>query len=240
MRSSNPVFKTLERQQTFVSAEQASYRGITLKTGLLLLVAVVSGFLFLNAFETISVENFFGIFFGAFIVALISVIVATRSVRLALPFSLLYAAAEGIILAVITVFFEAMYPGVALAAVITTGAIFTVMLFLYSSRTIRVTSRMRRMMYTILISILVMSVISLFLPNIFFNPDSPFALIISGALVLFGAFMLTLDFDRAEMVVESGADRAYEWMVAVGLMVTIVWIYLELLRFLAILNSRRN
>ena len=65
-------------------------------------------------------------------------------------------------------------------------------------------------------------------------------LVVSGALVLFGALMLTLDFDRAEMIVEGGADRAYEWTVAVGLMVTIIWIYVELLRFLAILNSRRN
>jgi len=240
MRSSNPVFRSLERQDTFAASEQASYRGITIKTGTLLLVAVITGFLFMSSMETIALENFIGVFFGAFIVALISVIIATRSVRLAMPFSLLYAAAEGVILSVITVFFEAMYPGVAMAALITTGAIFTVMLFLYSSRTIRVTSRYRRVMYTILISILVMSVISLFLPNIFFNPDSPFALVISGVLVLFGAFMLTLDFDRAEMIVESGSDRAYEWMVAVGLMVTIVWIYLELLRFLAILNSRRN
>jgi len=59
-------------------------------------------------------------------------------------------------------------------------------------------------------------------------------------LIIFGALMLALDFDRAEMIVENGADKSYEWIVAVGLMVTIVWIYIELLRFLAIFASSRR
>ena len=52
--------------------------------------------------------------------------------------------------------------------------------------------------------------------------------------------MLTLDFDRAETVVSSGADKRYEWMIAMGLMVTIIWLYFEIIRLILILSSRRN
>jgi uncharacterized YccA/Bax inhibitor family protein len=52
--------------------------------------------------------------------------------------------------------------------------------------------------------------------------------------------MLTLDFDRAENLVASGADKRSEWMVAMGLMVTIIWLYIEILRLLIILSNKRN
>ncbi|MCR3906696.1 MAG: Bax inhibitor-1/YccA family protein [Tenericutes bacterium] len=237
MRSSNPVFRSLERSEAYVGSEAATYRGIIGKTALLLITAVISGYLSLML---IPAEMFYPALIAAFIIALISVLVATRSPRLAMPFSLIYAISEGFILGVVTLIFEMMVPGVAFAALIGTGSIFTVMLFLYSSRTIRVTPRFRKIMYSVLLSIMLFFVLSLIfgLTSIFFT--SQYALLISGVLIVFGALMLTLDFDRAEMIVESGADKSYEWMVSVGLMVTIVWIYFELLRFLAILSSRRN
>jgi uncharacterized YccA/Bax inhibitor family protein len=244
MRTTNPILRTLERSEVFEGSEAASYRGIVLKTGLLLGSAILSGFLFLFGLTEgwIAPEAVIPALIVSVIVALISVIVASRSVRLAAPFAMLYALSEGIVLGLITVMFDAFAPGVALAAVIATAAIFTVMLFLYSSRTIRVTPRFRRIMYAVLLGILLFSVLglvlSLFNINLMFG--SPLILVISGVFIVFGALMLTLDFERAESIVEGGMDRAYEWMVAVGLMVTIVWIYVELLRFLAIIaNSRR-
>lgn len=244
MRTSNPVFRTLERSEAYVGTEAASYRGIVVKTGILLGSAVLSGFLFLNLLSQgiLSPGIVIPALIISMIVAFISVMVASRSVTYAAPFSILYAVSEGVLLGLITVLFEAFAPGVALAAVIATFAIFTVMLFLYSSRTIRVTPRFRRMMYSILLGILFFIVIGFILS--LFNVQIPFSnpvvLLVSGAFIIFGALMLTLDFDRAEMIVENGMDRAYEWMVAVGLMVTIVWIYIELLRFLAILSSRNR
>lgn len=244
MRTSNPVFRTLERSDAYVGSEAASYRGIVLKTGLLLGSAVLSGFLFLYAIANalISAEVIIPVLIGAVILAFISVMVSSRSVRLAAPFAIIYALSEGIFLGLLTVLFDAFAPGVALAAVIATASIFTVMLFLYSSRTIRVTPRFRRMMYSILLGMLLFVVLGLVLPlfgvNIQFS--NPVTLLISGLFIVFGALMLTLDFDRAEAIVEGGMDKAYEWMVAVGLMVTIVWIYVELLRFLAIIANNRR
>jgi uncharacterized YccA/Bax inhibitor family protein len=136
MRSSNPVFRSLERSEAYVGSEAATYRGIIGKTALLLITAVISGYLSLMF---IPAEMFYPALIAAFVIALISVLVATRSPRLAMPFSLIYAVSEGFILGVVTLIFEMMVPGVAFAALIGTASIFTVMLFLYSSRTIRVT-----------------------------------------------------------------------------------------------------
>ncbi len=239
MRSTNPVFSSLERSQAYVTSETASYRGIMFKTGFLLMIAVLTGYLSLMY---LPIEQLLPLIGVSAIVGFISVLVATRSVRLAPVFSVLYAASEGVLLGLITFLVNTEVPGAATAALLATGAIFTVMLFLYSSRTIRVTPTFRRIMYSIILGILFFIVIQLILGIFGINLQltSGVALLVSGIFIVVGALMLTLDFDRAEMIVSGGMDRAYEWMVAVGLMVTIVWIYVELLRFILILSSRRN
>jgi uncharacterized YccA/Bax inhibitor family protein len=213
-----------------------------MKTAIMLLAAVITGVLAVTVLADISM----GLLFISMIVAFISVLVASRSPRLAPTFAMIYAIAEGVLLGVITYLFETLLdiPGIAMTAMIGTASIFTVMLFLYSSRTIRVTPRFRKIMYGILLGILLFSVASMLLslfggPSLFIASNS-LGLLVSGVFIVFGAFMLTLDFDRAEQIVKGGYGKEYEWMVAVGLMVTIVWIYLELLRFLAIISSNRR
>lgn len=242
MRTANPVFRSLEkREDSFAIGESASYTGIIIKTGLLLLFAVLSGYVALTYF----VDNLIPLLITAAITAFVAVLVASFVPRLAMPFSIIYALAEGVILGTITVIFDAMYEGIALTAVIGTMTIFIVMLFLYSSSIIRVTTRMRRIMTSLLLGFLVFFVIFGILRlfgvyDQYVAFDSNIALGITGIFIIYGAFMLTLDFDNATRIVEGQADRSYEWVVALGLMVTIVWIYIELLRFLAILSSRRN
>ena len=225
MRSSNPVFRTLERSEAYEGSDVATYRGIVGKTGLLLALAAFSGYIGMTYFQDMVMTLLFP--------AIIQ--------RLAMPFAIIYALSEGIFLGLITVLINSYIPGVALTALIGTASIFTVMLFLYSSRTIRVTNRFRRIMYSILLGFVVFfiffGILSLF-TTIYI--DTSIALVFSAIFIVFGALMLTLDFDRAEMIVSSGAEKTYEWTVAVGLMVTIVWIYVELLRFLMIIYSRRN
>ena len=238
MRSANPVFKNIEKRESLAYSESASYQGIMFKTAFLLLIGVASGFIAV----TYLTEYLMPLLITSVIVALVSVIVSTVSPRLSMPFGILYALAEGVLLGTITVLFESSYPGIAVTAVLATLAIFTVMLFLYSSRAIRVTTRFRRIMTSLLLGFLVFFVIfgilSVF--HIIGTVSPTILLIVSGVFIIYGAFMLTLDFDNAERIVEGQADKMYEWTVAIGLMVTLVWIYVELLRFLAILTSRRN
>lgn len=99
MRSSNPVFANIERSVTYENAETASYRGITLKTFILLGVAVLTGF---YAITSLPAETFIGLLIGSIIVALIAILIASFVPTLAMPMSFVYAAAEGILLAMIT------------------------------------------------------------------------------------------------------------------------------------------
>ncbi len=248
MRTSNPVFRSLEKTQYYESAgELSSYRGITFKTLILLLTAVASGFLFINAVGsgTIPVESMFGFLIGAMIIGLIAVLIGTRSVNLAMPMGVVYALSEGILLGTITALAEAYAPGIALSALLGTASIFTVMLFLYSSRIIRVTSRMRRVIYGALLGMLLFMVLfgilswvsPVFISSMY---NTGLALLVTGVLIVLGAFMLALDFERAEAIVSGGYEKRFEWLVAIGLMVTIVWLYIEILRFLLILTSRNR
>lgn len=241
MRSSNPVFASIERSASYTQTEQATFAGITMKTFGLLLTAIVSGII---AVTYVPASSFMPLLFLSFIVALVAVIVGSRSVTLAMPMSILYAVAEGFLLGFVTMIAEAFVPGASYVAVIATAAIFFVMLFLYSSRIIRVTPRFQKIMYAVLIGILVYfilsGVVSIFYPGIVNFMTSGLGIGITVFLIVYGALMLTLDFDRAETVVNSGADKRYEWMVSMGLMVTIIWLYIEILRLIMIVSSRNK
>ena len=244
MRTSNPVFASIERSSTYTDTSAASYAGITLKTFILFGVAILSGY---ASLMYVPAESYMTLIFISFIVGLIAVFVGSFSVQLAMPAAFVYALAEGVILGLITMVAEAFAPGAAVAAIVATVAIFFVMLFLYSSRIIRVTTRFRKIMYTILFGILFFFIIGgllqLFTGYSFMMTNGSFngiALAITGFMIIYGAFLLTLDFDRAEAIVSGGADKKYEWIISIGLMVTIIWLYIEILRLIIILSSRNR
>lgn len=243
MRTTNPVFRSIEKSYAYTSVESATYGGIITKTVFLLGIAAITGFL---AISYVPFDLLVSILIFATLIALFSVLIASRNPKLAMPLSIVYSVSEGLLLGVITALFEAMIPGVALTAVLATGVIFLVMLFLYSSRTIRVTNRFRKIMYGALLGFLVFfilfGILSLFGGALFVNimANVQISLLVGAVMIIFGALMLTLDFDRAESIVEGGADKSYEWVVSLGMMVTIVWIYIEMLRFVFILTANRN
>lgn len=233
MKSSNPVFSRIEHnnETAYEYGRTATYSGITIKTLIMFAVAVVTALLSVNLLFS-NIETWSALLFPAMIIGFVSVIIGTMSMRLAPLFALVYAAAEGVILGSLTALAELLVPGVGQAALIATVVIFGVMLLLYSSKTIRVTSRYKTILFGVLISVFLFAIISsLFLGQLFAN-NLGLLLLISGIYIVVGAFMLTLDFQRATSIVEMGADKRSEWVVSLGLMVTIVWIYIELLRFL--------
>lgn len=240
-RVKNPVLNRLDNQEVYDRSYSSTYLGVSVKTGLLLLVTILSGIgawwlLNNNINAAITILAVTGI------TAFISVMIASFFPRVAMPFSILYSAAQGFSLGLLTIIADEAFPGIGLTAVTITVVIFGVMLALYSSRTIRATSRFRKVMFTALISILIFSILSIFIPginNLFVN-NFGLAVGMSLLLILFGAFMLILNFDQAEMIVSHGAPKNYEWSVALGLMVTIIWIYVEVLRLLIILLSNRD
>ena len=154
-----------------------------------------------------------------------------------------YALLQGLFLGAISHVYEAQWSGIVVQAVLGTVGVFGAMLFLYTQRIIRVTNRTRRMVvaatFGVMVIYLVGAVVSLFGGSVsFINSPSLFGILFSVAVVGIAAFNLLLDFDVIERAEQSAAPRQLEWFAAFGLMVTVVWLYLEILRLLGKLNSR--
>jgi uncharacterized YccA/Bax inhibitor family protein len=171
---------------------------------------------------------------GGFIVALVTVFRPQSS-----PFTVpIYAILEGLFLGAISAVINAAYPGVAFQAVmLTIGTLFT-MLFLYRSGRIRATPRFRRglLMATgaVFFAYLLTWILSMFRVNVMFMHDaSPVGLLINGVVLVIAALNLILDFDFIEKGAGRAAPKYMEWYGAFGMMVTLVWLYIEFLRILA-------
>lgn len=154
----------------------------------------------------------------------------------------LYAVAEGVFLGAISAAFEAQFDGIVVQAVALTLAVFAMMLVLYATGRIRVTPRFRLGIIAatggIFIVYLVSMVIGLFGGSVPFIHDSgPIGIGFSVVVVVIAALNLTLDFDFIDRAEQAGAPKHMEWFAALGLVVTLVWLYLEILRLLAKLRN---
>lgn len=251
-KSSNPVFKKLESTADATVVNAATITGISIKTVILLLLtlggAIAAAFFGLTAIETGEGVTFYaepwlyaalGV---SFVVSFISVMIASFFPRVAMPFSILYSLGQGIFLGAVTAIVNFFIPGAAITALVGVGSIFLVMLLLYTSRAFRVTNRFRKVMFGALLGILVASLISMILgfAGVVIIQSYPLAIIITVVLIIFGAFMLMLDFDYAEQITKHGFPKHYEWVAALGLMVTLIWIYVEVLRLVILLAGGRD
>jgi uncharacterized YccA/Bax inhibitor family protein len=177
--------------------------------------------------------------FGGFVLALIISFKPTAAPYLALP----YAALEGLAIGGISAFFEQRYPGIAIQAAGLTFAVMGALLFAYTTRIIRVTQRFVSVVVVatgaIALMYLASFVLGFFHINMpFLNDSSPLGILVSLAIVVVASLNLLLDFSFIETGVVQGAPRYMEWYGAFGLTVTLVWLYMELLRFLSKLRQR--
>jgi uncharacterized YccA/Bax inhibitor family protein len=181
---------------------------------------------------------------GGFILAMITIFRPSVS-----PWTApVYAAFEGVFLGSLSYLIEnslaRKYPGIAIQAVsMTTGTLF-VMLFVYGTRLIRVTDKLRAGIVAatgaLCLVYLIAFVASFFGANVpFINSPTPIGIGFSVFVVGLAAFNLLLDFDFIERGANSAAPKYMEWYGAFGLMVTLVWLYLEILRLLRKLQDRR-
>ena len=151
-----------------------------------------------------------------------------------------YAVAEGLFLSGISQIFEAAYPGIVTNAVLATTVTAGVMFVAYQRQWIKVTARFRAMMTFALFGYLAFAVVNL-LFSLFTGGGgvytSSFGWLIALVGVGLASFTLVLDFADIETAANVGAPAEYEWRFAFGLMVSIVWMYTEILRLLAILRG---
>ncbi len=228
MRSTNPVLRNF-KSEAYISDRPVTYANVAYKT--IFLVAITM----LSAYAVFS-SGFIGLEYliGAFIIGFISVIVGTRSVKLSPIFGVIYALSEGVILGVFSGIFATAYEGIIPIALLTTLVVLIIMMLLHTTKIIKITLRFASILVIALITVIVMSFLSIILP---FSSSFYYLIVIASAVL--SAFFLLLDFRSIEAFVESGADSRYGWILSLGLLVTIVWIYIEMLRLLAIFGRRR-
>ena len=154
-----------------------------------------------------------------------------------------YAVGQGLFVGALSKMFDATYSGIVVQAVGTTLAVFGVMLFLYRTRILRVTDKFRRIVVGATLGVMVFYlasfVFSMFGANVsFLSSSSGMGILFSLFVAGLAAFNLALDFDFIERGEAMGLPRRMEWFAALGLLVTLVWLYLEVLRLLAKLRDR--
>jgi len=257
MKTSNPAFndQTFRQQYggqyggNFGGAIDASarmtLRGTVNKTGILLLCAVASAMytwhLFTESRDFAAVSGLLMLgAIGGFILSMVTIFKQTWS-PITAP---LYALCEGLFLGGISAVFEARYHGIGIQAVSLTFGTLLAMLLVYSSGIIRVTQKFAIGIAAatggIALFYLIQMIAGFFgVRFLMLNNSSPLSIGISLIIVVIAALNLVLDFDFVERGVYAGAPKYMEWYGAFGIMVTLVWLYLEILRLLAKLNDRR-
>jgi uncharacterized YccA/Bax inhibitor family protein len=244
LRTSNPALNEKAfRGEVALGGETMTVQGTVNKTGLLLLCVVATAAWTWGLAHSETPEAampwMIGGILGGFVVALITIFKRSWA-PITAP---LYALLEGLALGGISAFFERSYHGIAAEAVGLTFSVLFVMLIAYKTGVIRATERFKLGVIAatggIAVFYLVAMVLNLFHVNVgILYSGSPWAIGFSVFVVIIAALNLVLDFDMIETGVRIGAPKYMEWYGAFGLMVTLIWLYLEILRLLA--NSRRR
>ncbi len=242
MRTSNPMMKESVFTRAIPGVETMTLQGAVNKTVALLALVVIGAAytwnLFYNQGPAAVQPWMLGGLIGGLIFAMITVFKASWAPKTA-P---IYAVLEGLALGGISALFEARFPGIVIQAVgLTFGTLFA-LLFAYKSRLIRATENFKLGVVAatggIVLVYLVSIVGGLFgwhMPLI--HESGPVGILFSLFVVVVAALNLVLDFDFIERG-DGVAPRYMEWYAAFGLVVTLVWLYLELLRLLAKLKDR--
>jgi len=244
LRSGNPVLKanTFIQRQTAIDTGTMTITGTVNKTALGLLLLMTTAIFTWNMDPTdprIGGLMMVGIFGG-----LIAAIITVFKRHLAPYTTPIYALLEGLALGGISRFFETLYPGIVNQAVFLTFGTLAALLFAYRSGLIKPTENFKLGIVAATGGIFFVYIISFFLGlfgvNIpLIHSNSNFGILFSFGVVIIAALNLVLDFDFIEEGAEIGAPKYMEWFGAFGLLVTLVWLYLEILHLLAKLQSRR-
>jgi uncharacterized YccA/Bax inhibitor family protein len=182
--------------------------------------------------------------FGSAIAALVVGLVINLGKTIRPPLILLYGALEGVFVGGVSFWYADAFGGqIVPQAVLGTLAAFATMLVLYRTGVIRNSPKFTKILTIALVSYLVFGLINL-LFAVFggmsvYSAGGILPVLVSGFGVVLASLFLVLDFDFIEQGVRNGLPREYAWLAGFGLVVTLVWLYLEILRLLAILQNNR-
>ena len=250
-KTSNPTLgEKIIKDYAFAATDGAMTVQGTINKIALLLALVIAGAVFtwaktMSGVETGSVVGVQGWMIGGSLSAFIFALIITFKKNLAPILSPVYAICEGLCLGALSAYFEVMFPGLVMRAVLLTFSVLFGMLFMYKVQIIKVTQRFRAIVLAATVGIalayLISFILNLFGVNMgFILGGGSFGLIISLVVVAVAALNLVLNFDFIEKGTEAGLPSFFEWYGAFGLMVTLIWLYIAILRLLATIASNRN
>ncbi|MEU1707994.1 Bax inhibitor-1/YccA family protein [Streptomyces sp. NPDC005706] len=185
----------------------------------------------------------YGLAFGAAIIAMVLALVQSFKRTPSPALILGYAAFEGVFLGVISEMYNSRWSGAPFQAVLGTMAVSAATLLVYKAGWVRVTARYARIGMAIAMAFILVMAVNLLLVAFGVAEDGglrsfgPLGAIVGIIAIVLGAFFLTLDFKQIEDGIAYGAPRSESWLAAFGLTLTLVWIYVEMLRLVAIFSS---
>lgn len=240
MRSGNPALRSnvFTQSPAYASGQSMTIQGTTNKTLVLLLFTLLTASWGWSNPAAAAPFMFPALIIG-FIVAMVTIFKKTWS-PITAP---IYALIEGVFLGAVSAFFEKTYPGIVTQAVGLTFGVLFCLLLAYKSRMIKVTDNFRLGIVAATGGIAVLYFISIIMGFFgasipFIHESGPLGIGFSLFVVVIASLNLVLDFDFIEKGAQNGAPKYMEWYGAFGLMVTLIWLYLEILRLLAKLRSR--
>lgn len=244
LRSTNPVLKEKAFAGAIPTGETMTIQGTVNKTGLLLLFVVATAAWTWGLSHSPTPEAAYpwtiGGLIGGFVVALVTIFKKEWS-----PISApIYALLEGLVLGGISAIFERSYPGIAVQAISLTFGVMFVMLLAYKCRIVQATRGFKLGVIAatggIAIVYLINMAMSLFGHSqmSFLYASTPLGIGISLFVVIIASLNLIIDFDMIENGARMGAPKYMEWYGAFGLMVTLIWLYMEMLRLLSKVRRR--
>ncbi len=234
LRTSNPVLKdtTFRRLPQALAGEAMTLQGTVNKTGFSLLILLAAAAFVWNS--PVATPFIFIGLIGGMVAALVTIFKSTAA-----PFTTpLYAAFEGLLLGGISKMFEVQYPGIVINAVALTFGTLAALLAAYSTGLIRPSENFKLGIFAATGGIALLYMVSMVLGFFgvrvpYIHDSSPIGIAFSVFVVIIAALNLVLDFDFIERGAEAGAPKYMEWVGAFGLLVTLVWLYLEILHLLA-------
>lgn len=241
---SNPVFSdsTFERAGYSSNANSMTVNGSIMKTFILGLVFILTSFAVIAY-----MPNYYGslstIITASAICAFVVGLIISFKPETAPVLSIVYAVLESIVVTVISILLNRQYNGIVFEAVTYTMIAFFTMLILYRLGVIRATETFKSVVITataaIAISYVILFILSFF--NIrpeWFYGNSTLSIAINAVIIVVAALNLILDFDFIEQGSSRNLPKYMEWYAAFGLILTIIWLYLEILRILSKIKSR--
>ena len=250
-KSGNPTLteKMFDKSYEMAAANMGTMtvRGAINKFGFMMLMLIAGAAYNWNLYEQLKQDTMITLMWVGIIGGLIAALAISFKPNWAPFLAPLYALLEGLFIgaisAIMNAAFAESYPGLVMQAVGLTFGVALAMFLLYNFRIINATERFKSIVFTATMGIgifyLLTMVLRMFGVNVSFMYDSSLLSIgISLFVVAIAALNLIMDFDMIEQGAERGAPKFMEWYGAFGLMVTIVWLYIEMLKLLSKLSSR--